>query len=349
MILGNYSAGSGRRVGIWDFLTVNGSMNVTGQCEDSNFWVSGSWLNSSSTLYLGGSSGAYVTIYGNGSFDPTVDNSFGLGSGSNAWQGLVAYSVYTNTLIPKAGYGNSVWIANGGVFGQLVLENTNAGYHFFFTMGDNGWGGDTLMIFADNASTQLLALNTGGLSIGNLNCAAVSIGGNIIPTSGGSYYCGSYSYPWQIVDTQYLYVNVINSLTTGITIYGGGGSCGTSSSYWNYVYSAYIYYIHAPSAFNELLHDEFNEKINFDLIRNLKLKGDTIDPDCIKHLKNKDGFYESSTMDGWHLCVQQLIVKKLDEQEIISDELREELDKARMEIDELRLRLDELKQKVGGD
>ena len=143
--------------------------------------------------------------------------------------------------------------------------------------------------------------------------------------------------------------NVINSLTTGITIYGGGGSCGTSSSYWNYVYSAYIYYIHAPSAFNELLHDEFNEKINFDLIRNLKLKGDTIDPDCIKHLKNKDGFYESSTMDGWHLCVQQLIVKKLDEQEIINDELREELDKARIEIDELRLRLDELTLKMGGD
>ena len=187
------------------------------------------------------------------------------------------------------------------------------------------------------------------LSGGNLSCGAINMGGNIIPKSGGSYYCGSYSYPWQIVDTQYLYCNVINSLTTGITIYGGGGSCGTSSSYWNYVYSAYIYYIHAPSAFNELLHDEFNEKINFDLIRNIKLKGDTIDPDCIKHLKNKDGFYESSTMDGWHLCVQQLIVKKLDEQEIISDELREELDKARMEIDHLRLRLDELTQKVGGD
>ena len=44
---------------------------------------------------------------------------------------LVAYSVYTNTLIPKAGYGNPYCIANGGVGGQLVLENTNAGYSFF--------------------------------------------------------------------------------------------------------------------------------------------------------------------------------------------------------------------------
>ncbi len=356
MILGNYSAGSGRRVGIWDFLTVNGSMNVTGQCEASNFWVSGSWLNSSSTLYLGGSSGAYVTIYGNGSFDPTVDNSFGLGSGSNAWQGMVAYSVYTNTLIPKAGYGYPITIANGGVGGQLAITNTNAGYSFTIGPGDSGAGGN-ILAFGTSSNWALVYLSsggtlycsTGGLVTSTISCSSISIGGNILPTSGGSYYCGSYSYPWQIVDTQYLYCNVINSLTTGITIYGGGGSCGTSSSYRNYVYSVYIYYIHAPSAFNELLHDEFNEKINFDLIRNIKLKGETIDPDCIKHLKNKDGFYESSTMDGWHLCVQQLIVKKLDEQEIIDDELREELDKARTRIDELQLRMDELTLKMGGD
>ena len=356
MILGNYSAGSGRRVGIWDFLTVNGSMNVTSQCEASNFWVSGSWLNSSSTLYIGGSSGAYVTIFGNGSFDPTVDNSFGLGSGGNAWQGVVAYSLYTNTLIPKAGYGYPVTIANGGVGGQLAITNTNAGYSFTIGPGDSGAGGN-ILAFGNSSNWALMYLSsggtlycsTGGLVTSSISCSSISIGGNILPTSGGSYYCGSYSYPWQIVDTQYLYCNVINSLTTGITIYGGGGSCGTSSSYWNYVYSAYIYYIHAPSAFNELLHDEFNEKINFDLIRNIKLKGDTIDPDCIKHLKNKDGFYESSTMDGWHLCVQQLIVKKLDEQEIINDELREELDKARTRIDELQLRIDELTLKMGGD
>ena len=356
MILGNYSAGSGRRVGIWDFLTVNGSMNVTSQCEASNFWVSGSWLNSSSTLYIGGSSGAYVTIFGNGSFDPTVDNSFGLGSGGNAWQGVVAYTLYTNTLIPKAGYGYPVTIANGGVGGQLAITNTNAGYSFTIGPGDSGAGGN-ILAFGNSSNWALMYLSsggtlycsTGGLVTSSISCSSISIGGNILPSSGGSYYCGSYSYPWQIVDTQYLYCNIINSLTTGITIYGGGGSCGTSSSYWNYVYSAYIYYIHAPSAFNELLHDEFNEKINFDLIRKLKLKGDTIDPDCIGHLKNKDGFYESSTMDGWHLCVQQLIVKKLDEQEIINDELKEELDKARARIDELQLRIDELTLKIGGD
>ena len=352
MILGNYSAGSGRRVGLWDFLTVNGSMNVTSQCEASNFWISGSWLNSSSTLYIGGSSGAYVTVYGNGSFDPTVDNSFGLGSGSNAWQGLVAYTVFTNNLTPKAGYGNSVWIANGGVFGQLVLENTNAGYYFYLTVGDSGWGGNTLMIYNEGGATQLLALNTGGLSVvgggGGISCGAINISGNILPASGGSYYCGSYSYPWQIVDTQYLYCNVINSLTTGITIYGGGGSCGTSSSYWNYVYSAYYYYIHAPTGFNELLHDEFNEKINFDLIRKFKIgKDGKMDPTGLKHLQTAEGFYDGAAMDGWHLCVQQLIVKKLDEQEIINDELREELDRARMQIDELRLQIDELTQKNG--
>jgi hypothetical protein len=345
MILGNYSAGNGRRVGIWDFLTVNGSMNVTGQCEASNFWVSGSWLNSSSTLYLGGASGAAVTMYMNGNVNPISDNAYGLGSGSNRWAGISCVTAYVagsveilGTSYSNAIFGNGFFgTGNGGIQWYDGAFNIMTNGNWFYYRGT--WGGG--VVFSIDS--------IGDVSCGGLSCGAMSVGGNIIPKSGGSYYCGSYSYPWQIVDTQYVYCNVINSLTTGITIYGGGGSCGTASSYWNYVYSAYIYYIHAPSAFNELLHDEFNEKINFDLIRNIKLKGETIDPDCIKHLKNKDGFYESSTMDGWHLCVQQLIIKKLDEQEIINDELQKELDKARMEIDELRLRLDELTQKIGGD
>jgi len=344
MIVGSY-IGSTRKIGMWDFVQINGGMNVTGQCEASNFWVSGPWLNSSSTLYLGGASGAAVTMYMNGNVNPISDNAYGLGSGSNRWAGISCVTAYVagsveilGTSYSNAIFGNGFFgTGNGGIQWYDGAFNIMTNGNWFYYRGS--WGGG--VVFSIDS--------IGDVSCGGLSCGAINVGGNILPKSGGSYYCGSYSYPWQIVDTQYLYCNVINSLTAGITIYGGAGSCGTSSSYWNYVYSAYIYYIHAPSAFNELLHDEFNEKINFDLIRNIKLKGDTIDPDCIKHLKNKDGFYESSTMDGWHLCVQQLIVKKLDEQEIINDELTEELDKARMEIDHLRLRLDELTQKLGGD
>jgi hypothetical protein len=345
MIVGSYIGGT-RKIGMWDFVQVNGNMNVTSQCEASNFWVSGSWLNSSSTLYIGGSSGAAVTTYMNGNVNPINDNAYGLGSGSNRWAGISCVTAYVAGSVEVLGtsysnslFGNAFWgTGNGGIQWYDGAFNIMTNGNWFYYRGT--WGGGA--VFSIDSSGDV-SCN------GSLSCGAINAGGNILPKSGGSYYCGSYSYPWQIVDTQYLYVNTINSLTTGITIYGGSGSCGTSSSYWNYVYSAYIYYIHAPSAFNELLHDEFNEKINFDLIRNIKLKGDTIDPDCIKHLKNKDGFFESSVMDGWHLCVQQLIVKKLDEQEIISDELREELDKARAKIDELQLRIDELTLKMGGD
>ena len=82
------TVGSTRKIGMWDFVQINGGMNVTGQCEASNFWVSGSWLNSSSTLYLGGASGAAVTMYMNGNVNPISDNAYGLGSGSNRWAGI---------------------------------------------------------------------------------------------------------------------------------------------------------------------------------------------------------------------------------------------------------------------
>jgi hypothetical protein len=45
----------------------------------------------------------------------------------------------------------------------------------------------------------------------------ISMNGNIIPTVAGSpsagYYCGSSNYPWQMVDTYYLYANTINTLS----------------------------------------------------------------------------------------------------------------------------------------
>src|SRR5208283_2636444 len=202
-----------------------------------------------------------------------------------------------------------------------------------------------------------------------LSCGAMSIGGNIIPKSGSTYYCGSSSYPWNIVDTNYLYCNVINSLSgSGITIYGGSGTCGTSISYWNYVYSAYFYYIHAPTGFNEELHDEFNDQINFDLIRNFKFVLDekgkkAFHHDCIKHLRSNEGFYESGHMDGWHLSVQQAMVKILDRHDasllnlqtgvntlvLKNDSMQEKLDRAYIRIDELQLQVDELTRKLGGD
>ncbi len=218
------------------------------------------------------------------------------------------------------------------IFVDHLTSASGGGIYFFDSPRLNYGSGKYVYLYDCNnsagSSGQVLCVNSSGypqwssspifgnISCGTLSCGAISIGGNIIPTSGGSYYCGSYSYPWQIVDTQYLYCNVINSLTSGITIYGSGGSCGTSSSYWNSVYGAYLYYINSPAHFNEALHDEFNDKINFDLIRNFRKDdkdGSKIHPDCIKHLRNKEGFYDTGTMDGWHLSVQKIMVQKFDE------------------------------------
>jgi hypothetical protein len=81
-------------------ISVNGTLGVTGQASANNFWINGSWLNSSSTLYIGGASGAPVTMYMNGNVNPISDNSYGLGSGSNRWQGIVAVNGYFNNLYP---------------------------------------------------------------------------------------------------------------------------------------------------------------------------------------------------------------------------------------------------------
>lgn len=127
MIVGNKSAGGSRQVGIWDYLTVNGSQTVTGnlsvsgQSSANNLWITGSWLNSSSTLYIGGASNAPVTMYMNGNVNPVGDGAYGLGSGSNRWAGISAINGYFSALsisgnseINWSTYASSNWTNLGG-------------------------------------------------------------------------------------------------------------------------------------------------------------------------------------------------------------------------------------------
>jgi hypothetical protein len=85
------------------------SLSVSGQSSANNIWINGSWLNSSSTLYIGGASGAPVTMYANGNFNPIADATYGLGGGGNRWLGITAISTYTNNLSPISGGGITVW------------------------------------------------------------------------------------------------------------------------------------------------------------------------------------------------------------------------------------------------
>ena len=110
------------------------------------------------------------------------------------------------------------------------------------------------------------------------------------------------------------------------------------------------------------------KQLNLDLIRNFKFTVDekglkSFHPDSIKHLRSKEGFYESSMMDGWHLSVQQAIVKIIDGHDscllnlqisvdnlaLKTDSMQENLDRAYIRIDELQLQVDELTRKLGGD
>jgi hypothetical protein len=364
---------SGQRLDVVDYgwtvdlllLDQSGNLTISNQVTAPTLWVSGSWLSSSSTLYIGGASGSAVTMYMNGNVNPISDNAYGLGSGSNRWAGISCVTAYVaasveilGTTYNNALFGNAFWgTGNGGIQWYDGAFNIMTNGNWFYYRGT--WGGG--VVFSIDS--------IGDVSCGGLSCGAMSVGGNIIPKSGSTYYCGSSSYPWNIVDTNYMYCNVINSLSgSGITIYGVSGTCGTSSSYWNYVYSAYYYYIHAPTGFNEELHDEFNDKINLDLIRNFKFTVDekglkSFHPDSIKHLRSKEGFYESSMMDGWHLSVQQAIVKIIDGHDscllnlqisvdnlaLKTDSMQENLDRAYIRIDELQLQVDELTRKLGGD
>jgi len=63
-----------------------------------NVWINGSWLNSSSTLYIGGASGAAVTMYMNGNVNPISDKAYGLGSGPNRWAGISAITGYFSSI-----------------------------------------------------------------------------------------------------------------------------------------------------------------------------------------------------------------------------------------------------------
>ena len=359
-----FLSGSGGEISAWSAthgsftsangITSNGDINCGG-----NLWMSGSILFNASAS---DSDFVYLVWVNSDVLGLLCDNDYQHFNVSYTWNSRTYYlgaldcgAVFTAYVNPIAGF--SYVSVDGTLFGTTASATSPYSSIGFASNYGNPVSGR--LIFGDGTGWQFrMARGTFANPIdtiifddtGEIACGMISANGNVFPSASNTYYCGTSGNYWLSVDTNYLYCNVLNGLSgSGITIYGGSGSCGTSSSYWNYVYSAYIYYIHAPSAFNELLHDEFNEKINFDLVRNIKLKGGTVDPDCIKHLKNKDGFYESSTMDGWHLCVQQLIAKKLDEQEIVNDELREELDKAKCEIDALRLRLDELTQKIGGE
>ncbi len=189
MIVGNTSAGGSRSVSIWDKLTVNGTLTVTSQASANNFWINGSWLNSSSTLYIGGASGAAVTMYMNGNVNPISDNTYGLGSGSNRWAGIVAVNGYFSSINSSSGIvGNGIAVGCDP-FGSLTYPYESIQLESYHNLRIN-FGTTQKFYFA----------NSGTFEINN---------GNIQPASANVGNIGTNTLYWGSVWTNYLrYKNI---------------------------------------------------------------------------------------------------------------------------------------------
>lgn len=129
----NYSSG--------DVFTVDTSGNSWSK---GNHWINGSWLNSSSTLYIGGASGAAVTMYLNGNVNPIADNAYGLGSGSNRWAGISAVNGYFASQVSANNFWiNGSWLNSsstlyiGGASGAAVTMYMNGNVN---PISDNAYG-----------------------------------------------------------------------------------------------------------------------------------------------------------------------------------------------------------------
>jgi hypothetical protein len=119
---------------------------------------------------------------------------------------------YQGALILGSDYATD--IANGQM-PQIILANSEIDPH-----GGSNYR-NTLQIWRNNnyggfGNLEIANLTTHGF----ISCGAISNSGDMIPTAGGTYYCGTNNYPWLAVNTQYVFLNYINSLSVSpIIIY----------------------------------------------------------------------------------------------------------------------------------
>jgi hypothetical protein len=198
-----------------------GDLEIGNLTAHGNMWINGSWLNSSSTLYIGGASGAAVTLFANGNLNPIVDASspsggiqgYGLGSGSKRWAGISAFKAY---LEGGDSNGPALWFQSWGTVGSyggnigIGLGNSN---NMIFNSYSGGWsfhnlGTPTCWI---DGSGQFHSPNSGQ-------------GGTYIDTWGNMHLNGgSWGHSWNVYNE---YGNCIFNLpdSGGVTFYDGNGN-----------------------------------------------------------------------------------------------------------------------------
>ncbi len=233
----------------------------------------------------------------------------------------------------------------------IIVADTNYSTLYLYTDAETG-------ALANLAAGTLIAENTtiaqfsDWTTISNTNDKGVLLNYN----TGTQKTNGSWS-AFQIFDgltTQILGLTYTGALgAVDVNPLGGAdtGGVGGGSNYWAgmcaYEYYGYILSIQSLDAFDDL-----------NLIKNYKTKKVTrkgiekeiVDLDTLSILKSTDAdkanFYEAGKMHGLAFGALKQTALKFDEQAVINDKIREELDEAKLEIDNLHSQVDDLRAKL---
>ncbi len=332
----------------------NGSGNMT-VAGETIFQYTGNGLNS-------------FQVYGGASFDSDISLAaellFNYGSGETAFlEWINAYTLYLGT--SQTNYSG---------LGSWTDRHGNTVYYGALNLG---------AIYTNylQALGSTLIVGT-SLNIGNASLpASFNVSGYDVYTSGNIYFNSTHIVSTGgafCLDQAYggmFYFRIdnpggnINACTTVATLDGAGNWCpnncnpyggnntggvGGGSSAWNGVICNTLYYSSQTHGSYDLIDD-------FAVLRGMKNKKLSdgkliIDPDSLSVLKaehdpshpirrdeNIVNFYHAGNVNGFVLSSMKRVVLKLDEQELVNDRFREELDAAKLEINDLRLQLDVLK------
>ncbi len=176
--------------------TFNGTINLASSSPTSGYVL---------TAQGAGNPPVWAPVSGGGSIpwtavpssiNPSADNTYSLGSGSYAWQGIVAYTIYANNYYSKTG-GNATF--HGDLTGTANYANT-AGYANPYS--HNHSASET------TSGTFDLARIPSGL---NSKISWGSISDNLTPSTNDTYSLGNGSYYWHGLVANYVYYKNLSS------------------------------------------------------------------------------------------------------------------------------------------
>lgn len=193
-----------------------GIVAVTGYFDDVKTTAGGTYVWSLANMPNQGTNGYVLTAQGAGnapvwapagggsipwtevpsSINPSADNTYGIGSGSYAWQGVVAYTMYANDYYSKTG-GNATF--HGNVTGNANYADT-AGYATPYS--HSHAASDV------TSGTFDLARIPSGL---NSKIDWGYIGDNPTPSANNTYSLGNGSYYWLGLVANYVYYKNLSS------------------------------------------------------------------------------------------------------------------------------------------